>query len=391
MSYNFDTPVDRSQNNAAKFLEAKLHFGTNDVIPLWIADMDFRTAPEIIEAIKVRADQGIFGYTNRPDEYFEAYANWQEKRHGWRPDTDKMAFALGVVPAMISLVKQLTNEGDSILIQPPVYHPFSDVVLDFDRTLVTNELKKDAQGVYQIDFADFESKIKSGVKYFIFCNPHNPVGRVWTRAELTKLSDICLANGVKIISDEIHSDLILFGHKHIPMASISPEAAANTITCIAPSKTFNLAGLQSATIVFPEKDIMDTYVKEIRRNDIARNNCFSLVAAIAAYTQGEPWLTELIDYLEGNMTFVKNFLEQNIPQVKAYLPQATYLMWLDFSALGLDNKALQEFLVQKAGIALNDGTSFGEGGNGYARLNTACPRVVLEKALGQLKEALDKR
>lgn len=390
MKYDFDKVIDRSDNNAAKFLEAELHFGTNNLIPLWIADMDFATAPEIVQAIKKRADQGIFGYTNRPAEYFEAYANWQLKRNDWKIDTNLMAFAPGVIPGMITLVKQLTNEKDKILIQPPVYHPFADVAIDFNRTLVTNQLVKDAEGNYQIDFKDFEEKAKSGVKIFILCNPHNPIGKVWTKQELTKMAQICLENNITVISDEIHSDLILFNNKHIPMASLSKEIADNTITCIAPSKTFNLAGLQSSTIVFPNVEMKDKYVKEIRRNDVARNNCFSLVAAIAAYTQGEEWVEQLKSYLEENMKFVKEYAEKNIPKVKVYLPQATYLLWIDFSELGLDDKELQEFLVKEAGIALNDGTSFGLGGSGYARMNVACPRQTLEKALSQLADAVSK-
>lgn len=388
LKYNFNTVIDRSNNNAAKVLEAKLHFGTNDVIPLWIADMDFATLPEVVTAIKNRADQGIFGYTNRPDEYFAAYAAWQKKRNGWNADPNLMAFAPGVIPGMITLVKQLTKPGDKILIQPPVYHPFTDVVVNFDRCLVTNELVKDDTGMYRVDLADFEEKAKSGVKFFILCNPHNPVGRCWTKEELTAMAEICRKYNIMIISDEIHSDLILFGHKHTVLASLSKEISDITITCIAPSKTFNLAGLQSSTIVFPNADMKERYVKEIQRNDMARNNCFSLVAAMAAYTYGEEWVEELKRYLEENMRYVKNFLDSEIPQIKAYLPQATYLMWLDCSELGFKGKALQEFLVKKAGLGLNDGESFGPGGEGYARMNVACPRATLERALQQLKKAV---
>lgn len=388
MNYNFDTVIDRKNNNAAKLLESYLHFGTNDLIPLWIADMDFATAPEIVEAIKERAEQGIFGYTNRPDDYFDSYARWQKKRNDWSVDTNLMAFAPGVIPGIISIVKLFSKPEDKILIQPPVYHPFADVVVGFNRTLVINELIKTEDCKYEIDFEDFENKIKQGVKYFILCNPHNPVGRCWTETELHRMADICIANNVMIISDEIHSDLILFGNKHIPIASLSKEISDITITCIAPSKSFNLAGLQSATIVFPNESMKDIYVNEIRKNDVARNNCFSLVATIAAYEKGEEWLIELIKYLEVNMVYVKKFIDEEIPQVKAYLPEATYLMWLDFKNLGKSNEELQKFLVNKAGIALSDGASFGTAGDGYARINVACPRIVLKKALEQLKRAI---
>lgn len=243
MQYDFDAVVDRSQNYAAKVEEAILHYGTNDVIPLWIADMDFKTAPCIVDAIKVRADQGIFGYTWRTPKYFEAIAAWQQKRNGWLPDTEHMAFAPGVVPGMRMMLTMFTQPGDKILIQQPVYHPFADVVNNTGRQLVVSPLKRDENGRYTMDLEDFAEKAADGVKYFILCNPHNPVGRVWTHEELKAVGDICVKHGVRIISDEIHSDLMLDGHKHIPMASVSSEIAAITTTCIAPSKTFNLAGL----------------------------------------------------------------------------------------------------------------------------------------------------
>lgn len=390
MLYNFDEVVDRSENYAAKFQEAALHYGTNDVIPLWIADMDFRTAPCIVQAIKDRADQGIFGYTWRTPKYFDAIAAWQEKRNGWRPKVDAMAFAPGVVPGMRMILTMFSQPGDKVLIQQPVYHPFADVVRNTGRELVVSSLKRDEEGFYTMDLEDFEAKAKDA-RYFILCNPHNPVGRVWSREELLAVGEICLRHGVEIISDEIHSDLMLDGHKHTCMASLSPEIAAITTTCIAPSKTFNLAGLQSSTIVFGDLAKQAAYVTELKEMDIARNNCFSLVATMAAYDQGEPWLTELLAYISDNMRFIREFCATRLPELKPNTPQATYLNWIDATALGMNNAELKKFCVEKAGVAFGEGADFGLGGDGFLRLNAACPRSVIETALTRLEHAVHSR
>lgn len=389
MKYDFDKVIDRKNNNAAKFLEAELTFGTNDLMPLWMADMDFSTAPEIIEAIKQRADQGIFGYTNRPKEYFEACQGWLKRRHSWDVSTDLMAFAQGVIPSMIGIIHQFTKEGDKILIQPPIYPPFRNTVLQAGRVIVENPIVLDENGKYQIDFQDFEDKVKSGVKLFSLCSPHNPMGRCWSRQDLEKMVSICHKYGVLIISDEIHADLVLFGNKHIPTASVSKEAAEITITLTAASKSFNLAGLQSSTIIFPKVEWKDAHIVELKKNDVARNNCFSLVATMAAYNEGFEWMNQLITYIENNMKFVKEYLEKEIPQIKTYLPEATYLMWLDCTELGMNGEELQKFLVYKAKLGLNAGKSFSEQTERFARLNTACPRATLEKALKQLKDAVN--
>ncbi len=387
MVYNFDEIVDRSQNYAAKFEEAELHYGTNNVIPLWIADMDFRTAPCIVDAIKARADQGIFGYTWRTPRYFESVANWQERRNGWRPDTEKMAFAPGVVPSIRMILTQFTRPGDKVIIQPPVYGPFAAAAGDTGRQLVVSPLKRDGNGYYTMDLEDFEAKIE-GVKFFILCNPHNPVGRAWTKEELKAVGDICVRHGVEILSDEIHSDLTLDGHRHTCMASVSPEIAARTTTCIAPSKTFNLAGLQSSTVVFSTVERKDAYAAQLKRMDIARNNCFSLVATMAAYERGEDWLEELKVYLADNMRFINDFCHERIPELKPNRPEATYLNWIDARGLGMDDRALQRFCVDKAGVAFGKGTDFGYGGSDFLRLNAACPRSTLEKALTRMEKAV---
>lgn len=389
MKYNFDEIVDRSENHAAKYDERQKKFGTQVVIPLWIADMDFRTAPAIVEALIKKANQGIFGYTTRPAEYFHSIAQWQQRRHGWViPDESLMSFTVGVVPALAALVRQFAKEGESILIQPPVYPEFYEVNENSGRAILENRLvEKD--GVFTLDLADFEAQLKKGPKAFIFCNPQNPTGHAWTREELVAMAELCLRYQVPVISDEIHADLMLFGHKHIPMASLSPEIAANTITCTALSKTFNLAGLQVATVIFPNKDHQAKFETFWHSLEIHRNSAFSLVASMAACKEGEPWLEELLPYVEGNMQYIKEYCDKHIPKVKAYLPDATYLMWLDCRGLGLDNAALDRFMVEKAKIGLNSGHAFDPKLNGYMRLNTACPRSLLETAMAQLKAAVE--
>ncbi len=388
MVYDFDEVVDRSQNYAAKCEEANLHYGTNDIIPLWIADMDFRTAQPIIDAIKARADQGIFGYTYRPDSYFQTIAQWQLKRNGYLPDTEKMAFAPGVVPSIRMVLNLFTRPGDGIIIQQPVYHPFADVVENTGRFLAVNPLKIE-DGRYVMDLEDFEEKARAGARFFILCNPHNPVGRCWTAEELRAVGEICLRYGITVISDEIHSDLMLYGHKHTVMASLSPEIAGITITAIAPSKTFNLAGLQSSTIIFDTLEHKERYIRELKEMDIARNNCFSLVATMAAYREGEEWLDQLIPYLEKNMDYIFDFCRQKLPQLKPNRPEATYLCWIDARDLGMNDEELLRFTVDKAGVALGKGGEFGTGGSGFLRFNAACPRARVKKALEQLKAAAD--
>lgn len=391
MVYNFDELVDRSANYAAKFEEAVLHYGTNRVIPLWIADMDFRTAPCIVEAIQNRAEQGIFGYTWRTPEYFRSIAAWQKARNGWLPEEEKLAFAPGVVPAMRMMLTMFSQPGDRVIIQQPVYHPFADVVHNTGRELVVSPLKRDETGYYTMDLGDFEEKAKAGARYFILCNPHNPVGRVWTKEELKAVGDLCVRYGIEILSDEIHSDLMLDGHKHTCMASVSPEISAVTTTFIAPSKTFNLAGLQSSTIVFNTVARKEAYVSELKQMDIARNNCFSLVATMAAYENGQEWLDQLLVYLGDNMRFIREFCAAHLPELKPSTPEATYLNWIDARGLGMDDAALKRFCVEKAGVAFGEGTDFGVGGSGFLRLNAACPRATIRKALTQLESAVRSR
>lgn len=388
MNYNFDTIIDRSNNYAAKWSEMAKKYGTNDLLPMWVADMDFKAAPCIIDALRDRLEQGIYGYTTRPNSYNESIVNWVDRRFGWNIKSEWLVFSPGVIPTISILIQELTNEGDKIMIQEPVYSPFNSVVKDNKRELVISPLKKLEDGNYVMDFEDIESKIKD-VKLFILCNPHNPVGRVWTKEELKQLGDICIKHNVKVISDEIHSDIIFKGYKHTPFASICKEFEQNSITCMAPTKTFNIAGLQMSQVILPNEEDYKILDSAFARIDIRRNNAFSLVATEAAYNHGEDWLIDFLDYLEGNMDFAVKYIEENMPKLKVKKPQGTYLLWVDFSELGLSDEEVSKVLVEKAKVALNNGPSFGIGGQGYQRINLACPRAMVEEGLTRIKNAID--
>lgn len=389
MKYNFDEIIDRSHNRSAKYDEAGKKFGSRDVIPLWIADMDFKTAQPVIDALKARAEEGIWGYTSRPDSYYEAVCGWQKRRNGWDIDKSMISFNLGVVPALSSMVYVFTEPGDKVLIQTPVYSEFYDVTESWGREVVESPLKEQ-DGRWIIDFEDFEEKAKEA-KVFFLCSPHNPLGIVWTREELERMCHICIANNVLIVSDEIHSDLVFHGKKHIPTATLSPEIAAHVISCISGTKTFNLAGLQASATIFPNQELKARFDKFWFNLDIHRNNAFSTIAMEVAFNEGEEWLEQLLGYIGGNFEFIKDYCAANIPQVKPNVPDATYLVWLDCRGLGMGNEELRDFMVRKAGLGLNEGWSFGRSLSGFMRLNAACPRPVLEKAMEQLKHAVDAR
>lgn len=387
MKYDFDTVVDRSKNNAAKYDERIKKFGTDKVIPLWIADMDFKAPQPVIDALTARAQEGIWGYTSRPASYFEAICNWQQRRHGWTIDRSLVSWSLGVVPALSMLVKLFTPEGSKVLIQTPVYGEFYDVTEAWNRTVVENQLvEKD--GKWTVDWEDFEAKLPQ-VSMFLLCSPHNPLGIVWTREELTRMTDLCRKYGVLMVSDEIHSDLVFHGKKHIPTASLSEQVAGEVISCISGTKTFNLAGLQASTTVFPNMRMKELYDKAWMNMDIHRNNAFSLTAMETAFNEGEEWLDQLLEYIDGNFSFIRDYCAAHIPQIKPNLPDATYLVWLDCRELGMTNEELRRFMIEKAGLGLNEGWSFGRSLNGFMRLNAACSRKVLEQAMKQLEEAVN--
>lgn len=387
MKYDFDQVIDRSTNRSSKYDERVKKFGTMDVIPLWVADMDFKTAQPIIDALKEKAEEGIWGYTSRPDSYFKAICSWQERRNGWTIDPALASWSLGVVPALAGIMQVFTKPGDKVLIQTPVYSEFYDITEALGRQVVENRLTEQ-DGVWSIDFEDFEKKAREA-KLFLLCSPHNPLGIVWTKEELKKMADICIANDVLLVSDEIHSDLIFHGKKHTPTAVVSEEIRKKVISCISGTKTFNLAGLQASTTVFPNMEMKLAFDRFWTAMDIHRNNAFSSVAMEAAFNEGEEWLEQLLVYLDGNFEFIRSYCEKHIPKIKPNIPDATYLMWLDCRELGLNNEELRNFMIYKAGLGLNEGYTFGRSLSGYMRLNAACPRSVLEKAMKQLEKAVN--
>ncbi|SHJ59721.1 cystathione beta-lyase [Geosporobacter subterraneus DSM 17957] len=389
MRYDFDRIIDRSNNFAAKYDELELRFGRGDLLPLWVADMDFKAAQPIVDAIRARAAQEIYGYTARPDTYFEAVVSWYKRRYDWEIQREWMSYSPTVVTAMSIIMREFTKPGDKIIIQTPVYYPFFSVVQDNGRELVCNPLKLVGED-YVMDYEDLECKIDDQVKYLILCNPHNPVGRVWTKEELTKLGNICMKNNIKVIADEIHGDLVLYGKKYTPFASISEEFAKYSITCISATKTFNLAGLQASTVIFPDTKDHDKFEKILNILDIKRNNCFSLVAMQAAYQEGEEWLKQLMEYVGENIRFVTDYCEDHIPQIKPNKPEGTYLLWLNCKELGLKDEDLHNLMVNEAKVALNGGTGFGPEGSGYMRMNVACSRRLLEEGLSRIKKAVSK-
>lgn len=396
MKYNFDEIIDRKNNHSVKYREIDKKFGVDkdsDIIPLWIADMDFKTAQPIIDAIQKKAEHGIFGYVYRPNEYFESFINWQKRRYNWEPKKELVSFSIGVVPTLGSLVQIFSKPNDKILIQTPVYSEFYDINEDNKRIVIENRfIEKD--GKYSLDLVDLENKLKEKPKFLIFCNPHNPLGKVWTYDELKAIGDLCIKYGVTVISDEIHSDLTLWNNKHIPMASVSEEIRKNTITCTSTGKAFNVAGLQCATIVFNNLETKEKFYRFWKDLEVHRNNPFNLVATMAAYSdEGEEYLKQLIEYLQNNILFLNDFFKKYIPEIKPNVPQATYLVWLDCRKLcekfGFNQKQLEKFMIKEAKIGLNSGQSFQKGLEGFMRLNTACPRSILEKALNQLKNAIE--
>lgn len=389
MKYNFNEKIDRSNNHAAKWEEMGNKFISNDLWPMWIADMDLKTAPEIIDAMREKLEQGIFGYVYRPASYYESAANWIERRFGYKINPKTLINSPGVVPTLSILVRLMTKEDEKVLIQSPVYYPFTSVVKDNNRELVVNNLVKDENGYYTIDFEDLEKKLSDEkVTLFIMCSPHNPVGRVWKKEELQKMSELCLKHNVRVIADEIWRDIIMPGYKHIPVASLSKEIENNTITCFSPTKTFNIAGLQASFATFPREEEWKMLDDELGRLDVKRNSPFSLVAFEAAYNKGEEWLEELLIHLDGNMDYVINFVKERIPEVKVRKPEGTYLMWLDFSELGMTKEELSKFMQEKAKIALDDGFWFGGNGAGYERMNIACPRYMVEEGMTRIEKAI---
>lgn len=389
MKYDFDEIVDRKNTNSLKHDFANRRGKPEDVIPLWVADMDFRTLREVTEALVKSSQHGIFGYSETNHEYFSTLQKWYSENFKWNIQPNWLVKTPGIVFAISMAVRTFTNKGDGVIIQTPVYYPFSETILANERLLVKNSLVYENNS-YHIDFNDFEEKvIANKVKLFILCNPHNPVGRVWTEEELIRLGDICVKNDIIIISDEIHADFIYEGYKHSIFANLKSEYSDITITCTAPSKTFNLAGLQVSNVFIQNKDIKKKFKAEIVKSGYSQLNTMGLLACKAAYDFGKEWLDQLKNYLSDNLTFVRNFLLERLPQIKLVEPQGTYLLWLDFKALNLTQEELDSLIVNEAKLWLDSGLMFGQEGEGFQRINIACPRKILEKALFQLEKAVN--
>lgn len=388
--YNFDEIINRSNTDSVKFDELNINFGKEDLMPFWVADMDFKLPEFAIEELVKRAEHGIFGYTRRDEDYYKSIINWLKTRHNFNVEEGEIEYGPGVVFLLNMMIRLFTNKGDKIIIQPPVYYPFYNVIKGNEREIVENRLVE-VNGRYEMDYKDLEEKAKDlDVKMLILCSPHNPIGRVWEREELEKLGRICIDNDVLIVSDEIHFDLVFKPNKHIPFGSISDEFKAKSITCTAPTKTFNIAGLHNAYCIIHDKKMMDKYVKELKLLDLNRNNVFSNVIAPVLYNNGEDWLEGLLDYLQKNIDYICNFVEENLSGIKTKKPEGTYLMFLDCRELGLSVEQLDDLFID-AGLALDSGHWFGENGHGFMRLNIACPRSKLEIAMEKLKDALTKK
>ena len=382
MQYNFDKIIDRADTNCVKYDLRKAVFGNADVLPMWVADMDFETPDFAREAVMQRALHPIYGYHFKDKPYFEAIQGWLLRRHQWEVPLEWMSFVPGVVCGFNMAVLAFTQEGDEVIIQSPVYPPFHHAVTEHGRKLVYNKLKIGADG-YEMDFELLEQQAKTA-KMLILCNPQNPVGRCWTREELLRLSDICLRNKVLVISDEIHCDLVLPGYKHTPYATLNAEAADHCIVFHAASKTFNLAGLATSTAIVPNKELRDKYVHFVEALEAHLGNIFGKVATQASMEQGDEWLDQLLAYVQGNIEYVSDYLRAHFPKVRFFKPQATYMMWLDFNGYGLSEAELWQQMTQKAQLGFNRGTDFGQDGSGYFRINLACPRATVEEAMRRL-------
>lgn len=386
---DFDKIIDRKNTNSLKYDFAVRRGKPEDILPLWVADMDFRVSQKILDAVHERVEHGIFGYSEVQEGYFEALQQWMKEKHGWNIDRRWLVKTPGVVFAIAMAVQAFTKPGDTILIQKPVYYPFEEVIKDNQRKLVDNTLLLGEDGVYHMDLEDFERKIVDNqVKLFLLCNPHNPVGRVWTRDELKSIGEICIKYDVIIVSDEIHMDFVYEGHRHQVFADICEEFQSRTITCTSPSKTFNLAGLQVSNILISDHKLRQQFRRQIDAAGYSQLNAIGLTACEAAYRFGTPWYEELMRYLSDNIRYLKGFLEEHLPQIRLIEPEGTYLVWLDFRDLGMTEEEREELIVHKAGLWLDSGVMFGPSGEGFERINIACPRAILEKALTKLAKAI---
>ncbi len=382
MNYDFDCVIPRRDTDSSKWKTYSA-----EVLPMWIADMDFQAPPQVVQAIQQRAQHGIYGYPIRPASYYEAIIGWVRKRHGWEIKDEWIAHSPGVVTGLALAVHAFTQPGDKIIIQPPVYPPFFTIVQSNGRQLVLNPLRHE-NGYYRMDLDHLEKQIDHRTRALILCSPHNPVGRVWTKEELIALGELCLRKNVLIFSDEIHSDLILREYHHTPLAMLSPELAEITITFIAPSKTFNLPGLYTAAAIIPNYRLHTQFTLTLENFGLKDSNIFGMVGLETAYRSGEEWLEALLDYLQGNLEYAIRFFRQRVPQIQVAPPEGTYLLWLDCRGLGLDQAGLRNLFLKHAKVALNDGRLFGPGGEGFMRMNIGCPRSILQEGLERIERAV---
>jgi cystathionine beta-lyase len=385
--WNFDEPYEREGTDCIKYDWREEVFGVKNVIPMWVADMDFNTPDFIVESLRKRLDHGIFGYSFRPDEYYTSMISWIKTRHNWTVDKEWISFCPGIVPALNFCTLAFTQPGDSIIVQPPVYFPFFSAVESHGRKLIYNQLIESG-GKWAMDYDSLVAGIDSGTKMIFISNPHNPVGKVWTPEELENLADICLARNIIIISDEIHCDLALPGFTHTPLASLSEKIAKNTVTLIAPSKTFNLAGLSTSSVIIPDPGLRKSFNRVVDNLHVGNGNIFGTVASISAYTNGHKWLDSLLDYIDNNVEFVKDYCRELIPEIIPVHPEATYMIWLDCRKFGMTGKELQSFFVSKAGVGMNEGSTFGPGGEGFMRMNLGATHNTVMNALEKIESAV---
>ena len=387
MKYNFDQVVNRKGSNSVKWDNLKEVYGTEDILPMWIADMDFKAPDEVIEALQVKLDHGVFGYNVKSDSLYNSIINWVKNRYNWNIKKEWISFTPGVVTALNIAVKEFAKEGEKIVIQPPVYPPFFRVLENNNVEANLNPLIHRGDK-FVMDYDSLEKSIDDKTKAIILCNPHNPVGRVWTKEELSKLGEICLKKNIIIISDEIHGDLTYKDYKTTPMASVSNEIAQNTITFMAPSKTFNIAGLATSIAIIPNEKIREVFERGVEKLEIGKITTFGSTALEAAYTNGGPWLEAVMEYIEDNADYAIEYINKNIPEIKVKKPEGTYLLWLDFKALNKTYEEIHNALVNVGKVALNDGSTYGDEGNGFFRINIACARSILEEGLERVNKAV---
>ncbi|WNS74767.1 MalY/PatB family protein [Bacillus sp. DTU_2020_1000418_1_SI_GHA_SEK_038] len=386
--FDFDQIINRENTSSVKWGLTKEVFGTNDVLPMWVADMDFEPPSEVKNALLDRVQHGVFGYTYPSSSTADSIKQWLQNRHSWKVESDWIQYNLGVVPSIAAAIEAYTAPGDKVMLQSPVYAPFFEMVKKNNREVVNSPLKL-VDNRFEIDFTDFENRLKEGVKLFLLCNPHNPGGRVWTKEELQKIGELCYQYNCLILSDEIHSDLVFKTNKHIPIASLNNKFNEITITCIAPTKTFNLAGLQASAVIISNKELRNDFQKVLQRQGFYSLPTFGAIGMEAAYQHGDSWLNELLEYLHENIATAKSFIEKHLPSIKVMEPEGTYLLWLNCRELDLGDEEIRERLLYKGKLALEPGKKYGPGGEGFVRMNIACPREMLLDGLERLKKAFD--